>query len=188
MSTEKLLTIEEFEQFADTPENAERLLELVDGRIAEKIPFKGQGEIIARIAFYLTYFNEQYGDSDAAGKLTIVARYRVPDDPLNVRILDIAYRADSMLPKVIEGTVLNMPDLAIEVKAPESNDAEMHAKAMFFLANGTRCVWIVHPKQRKVKVYWLDYDDTGELSADDMLEGRDVLPGFALKVRSIFPR
>jgi Uma2 family endonuclease len=41
MEARKLLyTVEEFEQLADSPENRDRLLELINGEIVEKVPTK----------------------------------------------------------------------------------------------------------------------------------------------------
>ncbi len=46
----KLYTVEEFEQIADSPENAHRLLELIDGEIVEKMPNEEHGIVAMNIA------------------------------------------------------------------------------------------------------------------------------------------
>jgi Uma2 family endonuclease len=37
------MTVDQFEAFADTPENTDRLLELIDGEISEKTPTENHG-------------------------------------------------------------------------------------------------------------------------------------------------
>jgi Uma2 family endonuclease len=46
-------------------------------------------------------------------------------------------------------------------------------------------VWLVFPQKQLIEVYRPDADVV-ILTADDMLEGGDVLPGFTLPVKDIF--
>ncbi len=61
----------------------------------------------------------------------------------------------------------------------------MRAKASYYLANGTRLVWLVLPEKRLVEVYRAD-GEVDILTENDTLSGDDVLPGFALPVQAIF--
>jgi hypothetical protein len=54
------------------------------------------------------------------------------------------------------------------------------------LGNGSKLVWIVYPEKRLVLV--LTLDDEIILDDTDTLDGGDVLPGFKLPVRDIFPQ
>jgi len=46
-------------------------------------------------------------------------------------------------------------------------------------------VWLIYPEKRLVEVYRHDAD-SALLTADDTLQGDDVLPNFALSVHEIF--
>jgi Uma2 family endonuclease len=85
---------------------------------------------------------------------------------------------------VKKGSVPEMPDLAVEVKSPDDSLKLLRDKAHYYLANGTRLVWLVIPEKRLVEVY--TPDDEQILTEEDTLSGEDVLPGFTLPVRDIF--
>jgi len=54
------------------------------------------------------------------------------------------------------------------------------------LAGGTRLVWIVWPKRRRVDVWRPDDVKPTVLGADDSLDGEDVVPGFTYPVARLF--
>ena len=78
-----------------------------------------------------------------------------------------------------------MPDLAIEIKSPDDTIQEMRDTAAYYLANGSRLVWLVYPNYRLIEVYRLGAD-IQILGEEDTLTGGDVLPGFELPVREVF--
>jgi Uma2 family endonuclease len=78
-----------------------------------------------------------------------------------------------------------MPDLAVEVQSPGQTDKLMADKAAYYLANGTRMVWLVYPGKQLVEV--LTQADRQLLPIDDTLTGEPLLPGFTLPVRELFP-
>lgn len=83
-----------------------------------------------------------------------------------------------------------MPDLAIEIKSPDDSVTLLRLKAAYYLANGARKVWLIFPEQRLVEVYRPDEDVLLLVDNElrhDVLEGRDILPGFTLPLQSIFP-
>jgi hypothetical protein len=55
----------------------------------------------------------------------------------------------------------------------------------YYLANGSRLVWLIYPNYRLVEVYRLAAD-VEILGEEDSLTGGDVLPGFALPAREVF--
>jgi Uma2 family endonuclease len=71
------------------------------------------------------------------------------------------------------------------VRSPTNSPKELREKAEYFIANGARLVWLVHPRSRAVEVYYADssYDIFTE---ENVLSGGDVLPGFEMLVRDIF--
>ncbi len=176
----QLYTVDEFEAFLALPENRERLFELLNGEIVEKVPTEEHGIIVLRIGSKLLIFV----DLHALGRVAVEVRHRIPADNHNARMPDISFRSDTTTPVVKQGSVPVMPDLAVEVKSPDDGYRELREKADYYLANGSRMVWLVYPEKRLVEVH--TPDDLDILTMDDTLDGGDVLPGFRLPVKDIF--
>lgn len=77
------------------------------------------------------------------------------------------------------------PDLAVEVVSPNDRVYEVDEKVQEWLEAGTRMVWVVNPRQRNVTVYRPGINPI-ILTANDTLDGQDVVPGFQGAVSSIF--
>jgi len=181
--SEKLYTFEEFEEFLRQPENRDRFFELIDGEIVEKVPTLEHGVIALRIGSRLLIFVEAHG----LGWVAVEVRYRVPDDNSNSRQPDVSFSSNARVPKLVkQGAVLQMPDLVVEVKSPDDTFIGQRRRAEYYIANGTRLVWLVYPEKQLVEVYQPNAD-IQILNIDDVLDGGDVLPGFTLSVRDIFP-
>lgn len=176
----RLYTVEEFEQIADSPENAERRLELINGDIVEK-PMPTEEHSIAAGNIFGALWN--WNGQHKLGRVHMEVRYRKPEDRHNARIPDLAFSSASR-PLVKRGSVPEMPDLAVEVQSPEQPLKELREKARYFLANGTKMVWLVITDKRLVEVY--TPDDEQVLTESDVLTGGDVLLGFTLAVRDVF--
>lgn len=174
-----LYAVEEFEQLADSPENRDRLLELVNVEIVEKVPTEKHGMLVGNIYFHIRGNVQQ----TRSGRVVMEVRHKAPGDSRNARIPDISYIAGNR-PPVEQGSVPQMPDLAVEVKSPDDSWKDMREKARYYLAHGTKMVWLVHPQKRFVEVYTPDEELV--LFEDDLLDGGEVLPGFQMRVRDIF--
>jgi Uma2 family endonuclease len=179
----KVYTVEEFEAFAAQPENRERLLELINGEIIEKVPTQEHGFIIFIIAGELYIYFKQH----PIGLPGVEVRHRVPGDKHNAMIPDLSVIVDTDVPLVKEGVVLRMPDFAVEIKSPDDTYGELRAKAAYYLANGTRLVWLVYPDKKLVEVYRVGAD-SDLFGMDNVLDGDDVLPGFTLAVKDVFKK
>jgi Uma2 family endonuclease len=180
----KLMTVEEFERFADAPENADRRFELIDGEIVELSPTELHGLIVVIISSGIFVYLQQ----NPIGRVTVETRHRMPDDRHNARIPDVSFTSNERLLALVEkGSVPQMPDLAVEVKSPDDSLKGLREKAAYYLANGSRMVWLVQPEKRLIDVYVQD-GDIQVLTERDTLEGGDVLPGFSLAVRAVFPQ
>lgn len=79
-----------------------------------------------------------------------------------------------------------MPDLAVEVQSDGQSDRFMANKAAYYLANGSRMVWLVYPETQIVEV--LTPDNRTLLNSEGIISGGDVLPGFSLPVRELFSK
>ena len=79
------------------------------------------------------------------------------------------------------------PDLAVEVISPGNTDKEMDRKLHEYFEAGVKLVWYVYPETQTVLVYRGE-DQVRKLTANDTLDGEDVLPGFSLSIREWFSR
>ncbi len=176
---ERLYTVKEFERLLEQPENRERLLQLINGEIVEKMPTEEHGQIALLIGAALLAFVQPR----KLGRVGVEVRHSVPDDQHNSRLPDVSF-ISGQRPLVKVGSVPQMPDLAIEIKSPDNSLKELRERADYYLLNGTRLVWIFDPKKRLVVT--LTADDEEILLENDTLDGGDVLPGFALPLKDIF--
>jgi Uma2 family endonuclease len=175
------ISIEEFEDFIAQPENADRLFELVNGEIVEKMPTEEHGLLAGRLYGEIYIFLKTH----PLGRVTIEVRHRAPDDNQNDRLPDVAFTSfERALPLVKKGAVPQMPDLVIEVKSPDDSTTKLREKALYYLKNGARLVWLVFPDRKEIEVYSENAVQT--LGLADLLDGGDILPGFSLALKDIF--
>jgi Uma2 family endonuclease len=178
MAVQHAYTLEEFEDFL--VEHPNQLFELINGEIIEKMPTLLHGFIIA----FLTTALMNYLRANPIGRAIVEGRYALPDDKLNDRIPDLSFITNTKGALVRKGAAQYMPDLAVEVQSPDQSDKLMTDKAAYYLAHGTRMVWLVYPEKRIVEV--LTLDDRQLLNESATLSGGDVLPNFTLSVHEIF--
>jgi Uma2 family endonuclease len=183
LEKQKVYTVEEFERFVALPKNDERHFELIDGDIVEKpMPTQEHGRVIS---LFMKHFF-RYFDRNPIGHPDPEVRYRMPGDKRNARQPDLSIVLDVTTPIVKKGAVPRMPDVVVEVKSPDDSITKLRAKAAYYIANGTRLVLLVYPEQRIIEVYRPDAD-VQILTERDTLDGGDVLPGFSLAVKDVFP-
>ncbi len=111
-----------------------------------------------------------------------------PHDPGLVRKPDVSFVRRGHLPGDVEpvGWVRIPPDLAVEVVSPNDRVEELEEKLDDYRKVRVPLIWVIYPKQRKVKVLRRD-GPPSELGEDDELSGEDVIPGFRCLVREILP-
>lgn len=175
----KLMTTASFHNLAALPENRERLLELVQGEVTEKMPTEEHGAIVANILTELRTFLK----SHPVGRVATEVQHQLPDDPYNARRPDITFMQGNRSP-VKRGPVPAMPDFAVEVKSPDDSLRQLREKAEYYLQHGTQMVWLVYPEKQLVEVFTAEAVEI--LTAADTIEGGDTLPGFRLAVATIF--
>jgi Uma2 family endonuclease len=185
MQIAKTLTAEEFNQFIDLPENANRDFELINGEIIEMpsgspthnwIAFK----IAALIAMYLmnNTVGEALGDNN---DLNLDANTVLRPDAL--------YFSKMRMPTLPQKFTI-APDIAIEVLSPSNTHSEMEQKVEAYLKYGSKLVWIFYPEKREIRVHFMQADGVRgvrPLTETDTLDAGDVLPGFSVPVRNLFP-
>ena len=77
------------------------------------------------------------------------------------------------------------PDVAVEVISPTDRYTEVEEKVADWLGTGALAVIVIDPRRRTVKVHRSPADAT-PLTASDVLELNDAIPGWRLPVGDIF--
>jgi Uma2 family endonuclease len=176
---EKLFTIEEFETY--TAAHPDQCFELIDGRIVEKVTSEEHGVIALKIGAKLLLWIESH---DIKGHAGVEISHHRPRDKYNQRKPDISFRYASDAASR-ETALPQMPDFAVEIKSKHNSFEQLRDKAKFYIANGTRLVWLVYPTKQLVEVY--DADGRSDIfKVGDILEGGAVLPAFQLDLATIF--
>ncbi len=183
----QVISADGFLKIVGSPEYADRIVELVEGEIVEMpLPNGEHGEVLALLTVKIgNYVLENGLGRLATGDAGFVLE-RNPSGRDTVRGLDLAFISKAKAPAPLPNTLLEYaPDLAVEVISPSNEAADIRLKIRQLLDAGTGLVWIVYPDLRIVDVHTLDGATT--LNVADSLSGGDVLPGFEVPVREIFP-
>jgi Uma2 family endonuclease len=161
------------------PNGSDSLYELIDGTLVKKPMGIEESKLAVRLGGKLDDFAERHGLGSVSGA----------DGPFRataglVRMPDVAFFSDNRLENEIEGESISsaVPDLGVEVLSKGNTKAEMERKLNEYFAAGVRCVWMLDPKRREVKVYTSPQEFT-VLTEDDELDGGDILPGFRYSIR-----
>lgn len=108
------------------------------------------------------------------------ARFALPDDPDQMRGLDVCYLTPEQVVRALEscaGTpILGVPALCVEVISASEGAVYINQKLADYLAGGAQLVWLVYPRTRTVQVHRAD--GSGQLlDGTASLDGAAVLPG-----------
>lgn len=177
---QKTVTLEQFLAFCERSENRDKLFELIDGEIVEKVT----GFLHSTTAVNVGYFFKLHLTSNNVGYVTGAdGTYLIAPD--FAPMPDVAYISRARLPEPPAREVQGAPDIAVEIKSPTDSKRDLRRKAERYLTHGTRLVWLVFPEEQEVEVYVPD-KDVMTFKAGSTLDGADVLPGFTLAVSDVF--
>jgi Uma2 family endonuclease len=178
------MTVDEFWEFVNRPENADRLFELRHGQVIElSRPKTPHGIVTSNVTTDLTNYARRvrkgFVTSNDAGVV-------LAEHPGTVVGPDVAYfvgvrRFREVVPKWSDVP----PILAVEVLSPNDKPSEVNEKVEDYLRNGVKVVWLVDYESERVTVYKPDRAHT-VLKAAAELSGGDELPGFSCKVGDFF--
>jgi Uma2 family endonuclease len=143
--------------------------ELIDGVLVEMPPVGG---LLYPVAHLLGRLYPELG--------CILRR-----NPDRVRAPDLAFIRMERTPDEPPGFWEIAPDLVVEVVSPNDTRAEIQLKVREWIEAGVRLVWVIYPDARTVEVI-RSLLDREELTADDTVDGGDVLPGFSCRVAELF--
>jgi Uma2 family endonuclease len=173
------------EELFDLPDDGLRH-ELVEGELRTMPPAGFEhgsvaGRLLARVSFFVD-----------AGKLGVVLAaetgFVLRRGPDTVRAPDMAFvRSEQVPPREQRQKLAELaPDLVAEVTSPSDRVSEVNRKVAQWLDAGVRLLWVVDPESGVV----VAHQPGGVahlLRGDDVLDGGDVLPGFSLSLRELFP-
>lgn len=160
-----------------------RLFELVDGVLVEKAMGYRESVLGMAIGYFLKGYVLHSRLGFVAGEAGLVQLI-----PKLVRGPDVSVILASRLPGgklPTEAVPLLVPDIVVEVMSKSNTRREMERKLGEYLSAGVRLVWYVYPDERIVDVY-AGSTDARRLTAADVLDGGEVLPGFTLKLAELF--
>jgi Uma2 family endonuclease len=175
------LTYDDYQALLASPEYADRIIELIDGELIEKMPSYIPSRLALRIARYFDAYLDEHPLGGISGE---AGGYVLPNG--DILIPDVAFVCREKLDPPPQREVLGAPDLAVEVMSPTDSLRKLRQKAERYLANGTALVWLVLPETRTVEVYDAAANDVVVLGESDTLTGGTLLPGLAIAVRDLF--
>jgi Uma2 family endonuclease len=169
----------------DIHDRENRLFELVDGVLVEKVMGFWEG----RLAQILGYFFERFLEKHDCG-FSVGADGMLRITTGLVRIPDVAFFRWERVPdhRVPRQPIADLiPNLAVEVLSQSNTRREMDRKRREYFTAGVELVWYIDPPTRTAQI-WTSLDDSIVIDEDGMLEGGTVLPGFRLVMRDLFAR
>jgi Uma2 family endonuclease len=176
------LTVEEFDQFVDLPENADKLFEFIGGEIVEVPSNPRASEFGSNVIFAFKLHLREYKiaghvTGEAGGYIVSEERYAP----------DAAYISKARQPRLVDkGYNPVPPELAVEVDFPSTYESQkgLRTKIANYLAAGT-LLGVVLPETLEVEVY-APGQPVKKFGIDGVLDGGTVLPGFSMAVKDIF--
>jgi Uma2 family endonuclease len=166
-------------------DHEDRLCELVDGVLVEK----PMSSFEALLAVTLIRVLGNYLDSHNFGFL-LGADGQLRILPSKMRMPDVSFVRwdrfpDGKLPK--DRVYKIAPDLAVEILSEGNTQQEMEIKLDEYFQAGVRLVWYIDPRSRTARIYSAR-DQMQTIDENGNLDGRDVLPGFTLRLGEFFER
>lgn len=178
----RLMTADELQQL---PRGMGERYELVEGELIVMTPAKlPHGHVAHNAGVLLGIFNKEH----KLGRLFAAETgFYTRGDDKTIRAPDVSFVSFEKLPrgKLPDSFGRAPPDLVIEVVSPTDYASAIEEKVQEWLDFGVREVWVFYPKTRRIFVHRPNRD-IRKLSADDTLEGGDVLPGFSARVAEFF--
>jgi Uma2 family endonuclease len=185
--SERLYSVDEFEEFIRLPENADKNWELIEGVIYEVSPTMPRHGYIA--AFFIGEIFAYLKMHDLGVVMGTDVGFRL--NPKTLCSPDVAFISNEHPDaKNLNKFADFAPDIAVEVISPSNTFSEITHKTKLYLQYGTRLVWVVYPEQKEIHVYRAGQTSNEAtityLKEQDTLSGEDVLPGFILQLAEIF--
>ena len=138
-----------------------------------------------RIATELAAALAPHVRANGLGRVYSESGFRLAANPDTVRGPDLAFLSTARLPEPEPRGFPDLaPDLGVEVLSPDDRPGEILGKVAEYLSAGTRLVWVIDPDRRLARVYRADGTED-IVTADQTLQGEDVVPGFTCPLANI---
>jgi Uma2 family endonuclease len=154
--------------------------EVVDGELRVSPAGWAHERVVASLMAQLSVHAKANRQGDVLGSNAL---YVLPNG--NKRAPDVSFVARGRLESAGGSAWLSLvPDLAVEVRSP--NDSARHVLDTVgeYLAAGVRLVWVIDPERQSAAAY-RSPTDVREIGPSGVLEGEDVLSGFACPLSEI---
>jgi Uma2 family endonuclease len=178
MAVEKQLhTIEDFVAFTEQPENADRLFELINGEIVEKMPGRASNSAIETwFIFFVRLFCREHhfpcfmttGD----GTYNVLGHAVAPDFAYGITPFTGAF------PEPFA------PLWAVEIISPNDRPDDIRDKRLLYL-QADILYFELYPKSQSIDVY-APGQPMRTYDAGNIIDLSDLIPGFTLAVKDIF--
>lgn len=159
--------------------------ELLEGELKKMAPASHQhGSTIMNVSTPL----DQHVRANNLGKVYAAETgFKITTNPDTVRAPDVAFVSRERLEEVgdVQGYWPGAPDLVIEVISPGDIYIEVEEKVFDWLKAGARMVVVINPRKQIVTIR-CSINDIVTLTANDTLDGGDVVPGWSMPVKDIF--
>jgi len=178
------MTAEEFADWVQRPENANRWFELFRGEGIElPAPTRPHGVVCSNIVWILGCYVRQRQFGYVASNDSGVILEREPD---TVRGPDVALYEDATSFEELHPKYGEVPPLlAVEVLSPSDRANRVLRKITDYLTHGVQLVWLVDPEDRNVSVHAPNRTPL-RLKQEAELTGDGVLAGFRCRVADLF--
>jgi Uma2 family endonuclease len=158
--------------------------ELIDGLI---VPMYPTGDDHGAYELNVGAEVRDYVKSHQLGKVRVgeVGIY-IKRNPDTVRAADVVFLTNERYAQKTKSAFLEVaPDLVAEIMSPNDSFSEVNQKLRDYFSIGVRLVWVLEPGEQRVYAY-RSLTDVRDFGPDDLLPGDDVLPGFRVKVATLF--
>jgi Uma2 family endonuclease len=184
-STPGRMTAEEFYEWACLPENDEKNVELVEGRVIEW-PRGGirHGVVCGTLCYVLWEFTRRWKKGYACSNGAGVILQRNPD---TVRGPDLAlYGGKKSYEELLRDFWGETPPrLAVEVLWSDDPPDLVAEKVDDYLTHGVPLLWVIDTETRQATVY-RPGKAPRVLSREEELTGEEILPGLRCRVADLF--
>ena len=182
--TTPTMTAEEFFDWANRPENANKNYELDRGEVVEvPSPIREHGYVCWLVIKFLTEYLTRRGEGHLLTNDTGIVVERRPD---TLRGADVILFLRNPKPSDFKKKyVEDIPDLIVEVISPSDTEKRINRRVNQYLDRGIPLVWLIDPVKCTVTVC-----RPGEfpkvLEEADEIAGNGVLPNLSFPVRDLF--
>lgn len=171
------MTIDQFREYVERPENSDQSFELINGEIVEVSPSRTRNAgfpmtIAIEVGIFCRERKLPCYISGADGAYDIQGSVVVPD---------FAYKTTPLSDDYPD---TEPPLWVVEVISPTDTAPDIRAKRQIYIQAGI-LYWEMYSKSKSIDVY-APGQPTRTLGIDDVLDGGTVLPDFRLPVRDLF--